>query len=46
MTGGLTEYPADAYDLVVSCGVFTLGHVPPQALTGLLRVTEPAGWCS
>lgn len=43
MNGGLTQYPADAYDLVVSCGVFTLGHVPPQALTGLLRVTEPGG---
>lgn len=40
---GLPEFAPDAYDLTVSCGVFTTGHVQPRALDGLLRVTRPGG---
>lgn len=43
MNRGLEEYPDNAYDVSVSCGVFTLGHVPPEGLRGLLRVTRPGG---
>ncbi|MER7394856.1 class I SAM-dependent methyltransferase [Streptomyces sp. NPDC000151] len=40
---GLPEFAADTYDLTVSCGVFTTGHVAPHALDALLRVTRPDG---
>lgn len=43
MNLGLPDCPDDGYDASVCCGVFTLGHVPPQALRGLLRVTGPGG---
>jgi predicted TPR repeat methyltransferase len=43
MNDGLTGFPDNGYDVSVSCGVFTLGHVPPEALLGLLRVTAPGG---
>lgn len=33
----------DAYDAVTSCGVFTLGHVPPKALHQLVKMTRPGG---
>ena len=39
------EHYADAsYDLVLSIGVFTLGHVPPEALAVLVRIVRPGGW--
>lgn len=31
------------WDITVSCGVFTLGHVPPEALSTLIDVTRPKG---
>ena len=31
------------YDLCICCGVFTLGHVKPQAIDELLRITKPNG---
>ena len=34
-----------AYPVVVSCGVFTTGHVAPSALNELLRLTRPGGIC-
>ena len=38
------EYYADSsYDAVLSVGVFTLGHVPPEALRVLLQLTRPGG---
>ena len=37
-------YEDDRYDATVCCGVFTLGHVPPTALSELIRVTKPGGW--
>lgn len=33
--------PDARYDAVVSCGTFTHGHVGPQCLTELLRITKP-----
>ena len=33
----------DGFDIVFCCGVFTLGHVPPQALNQLLDVTCTGG---
>ena len=36
-------YKDASYDAVLSVGVFTLGHVPPEALRVLLRLTRPGG---
>ncbi len=33
----------DSYDCTVSIGVFTPGHVPPQALEQLQKMTRPGG---
>ncbi|MFI5658333.1 hypothetical protein [Streptomyces sp. NPDC051684] len=43
MNRGLVEFADDSYDVSVCCGVFTLGHVPPTGVRGLLRVTRPGG---
>ncbi|MHB9756927.1 class I SAM-dependent DNA methyltransferase [Streptomyces sp. BYX5S] len=43
MNRGLKEFADDTYDVTVCCGVFTLGHVPPTGVRGLLRVTKPGG---
>jgi len=32
-----------AYHAVLCCGVFTLGHVPPEALHNLIRMARPGG---
>ena len=37
------HYPEPEYDAVLSVGVFTLGHVPPEALRVLLQLTRPGG---
>lgn len=37
------SYPPDSYDAVLSVGVFTLGHVPPDALAVLLQLIRPGG---
>ena len=37
------SYPAASYDAILSIGVFTLGHVPPEALLVLLQLTNPGG---
>lgn len=37
------HYAADSYDAVLSAGVFTLGHVPPEGLQMLLQLTRPGG---
>jgi len=37
------SYDADSWDAVLSVGVFTLGHVPPQALQVLLGMARPGG---
>ena len=36
-------YSAESYDVVTSIGVFTLGHVPPEALTILLKLVTKGG---
>lgn len=44
IVGDLTkplELPDEAYGGVVSCGTFTHGHVGPECLPELLRVTRP-----
>jgi SAM-dependent methyltransferase len=35
------DIPDDSYGAVVSCGTFTHGHVGPECLPELLRVTRP-----
>lgn len=35
------DFPDGAYGAVISCGTFTHGHVGPECLTELLRVTRP-----
>lgn len=37
------SYALESYDAVLSVGVFTLGHVPPEALQVLLQLTRPGG---
>jgi predicted TPR repeat methyltransferase len=37
------DYPRHDYVALLSIGVFTLGHVPPQALTVLLELVRPSG---
>lgn len=32
-----------AYDITISCGVFTLGHVAPAALYSMIALTRPGG---
>ena len=34
----------DSFSAVVSVGVFTTNHAPPEALDELVRVVEPEGW--
>ena len=36
-------FESDAYDAVVSIGVFTPGHAPPNSFIELCRVTKPGG---
>ncbi|ESZ31339.1 class I SAM-dependent methyltransferase [Mesorhizobium sp. L2C066B000] len=40
----LSDYSSATYDITVCCGVFTLGHVRPDALRELARVTRPSGF--
>jgi predicted TPR repeat methyltransferase len=37
------DIAAGTYDAVVSAGTFTLGHVGPEALGELIRITKPGG---
>lgn len=44
MPGDLTarlDIPDGSYDAVISCGTFTHGHVGPECLPELLRITRP-----
>jgi predicted TPR repeat methyltransferase len=34
----------DTYDAIISVGTFTCGHVGPEALDELIRVTKPGGY--
>ncbi|WP_287060118.1 class I SAM-dependent methyltransferase [Mesorhizobium sp.] len=44
INGPVLDYSSASYDLTVCCGVFTLGHVRPNALRELARVTRPNGF--
>jgi SAM-dependent methyltransferase len=35
------DIPDETYDAVISCGTFTHGHVGPECLPELLRITRP-----
>ena len=37
------SYESGAYDAILSIGVFTLGHVPPEAMQVLVSLTRPNG---
>ncbi len=37
-------FETDAFDAVISVGVFTLGHAPPHAFDELVRITKPGGF--
>ncbi|KHD07072.1 ubiquinone/menaquinone biosynthesis protein [Candidatus Thiomargarita nelsonii] len=39
----MTDFQEKQYDVTISCGVFTLGHVPPSALEELIRITKTGG---
>ena len=43
MTKRIEAYPDNCYDAAISCGVFTLGHVPPTAIEEMIRITKPGG---
>ena len=43
MTEPIETYPDNRYNAAISCGVFTLGHVPPTALEEMIRITKPGG---
>ncbi len=36
-------YRDDHYDVVICCGTFTNGHLPPEALEELVRIAKPQG---
>ena len=41
--GGTLDFASDAYDAVISVGVFTPGHAPPNSFDELARITRPGG---
>ncbi|MER8727771.1 class I SAM-dependent methyltransferase [Mesorhizobium sp. M1027] len=44
LNGLLSDHASASYDITVCCGVFTLGHVQPDGLRELARVTRPNGF--
>jgi SAM-dependent methyltransferase len=42
--GDHLDFASDAYDAVISIGVFTPGHAPPNSFVELCRVTRPGGY--
>ncbi|MER8575510.1 class I SAM-dependent methyltransferase [Mesorhizobium sp. M1409] len=44
LNGPLSDHASASYDITVCCGVFTLGHVRPDGLRELARVTRPNGF--
>lgn len=44
LNGPLSEYSSASYDITVCCGVFAPGHVRPDVLRKLARVTRPNGF--
>jgi SAM-dependent methyltransferase len=42
--GGRLDLPSDAFSAVVSTGVFTAGHAPPESFDELIRATRSGGY--
>ena len=42
--GEKLDFDTDAFDAVISVGVFTLGHAPASAFDELARITKPGGY--
>ena len=42
--GGRLDFPDDAFVAVVSTGVFTAGHAPPESFDELIRATRSGGY--
>ncbi len=40
----IDSYPPDYYSCIICCGVFTLGHIRPDALLSLLKVCHTGGY--
>lgn len=43
MMSAADDYPYNGYDALLSIGVFTLGHVPPEAISVLLQLVRRDG---
>ena len=43
MNQPLLTYAPQSYDVILCCGVFTHGHVPPESLVHLIRLGKPGG---
>jgi len=43
LTQNIKYYADNQYDASMSCGVFTLGHVPPTAVEEMIRFTKSGG---
>ena len=41
--GDALDYPDNAYDAVLSSGVFTPGHAPPSSFDEIVRIVKPGG---
>ena len=41
--GASLDFPSNAFDSVISVGVFTQGHAPVNSFDELIRITRPAG---
>lgn len=41
--GEKLDFDTDAFDAIISVGVFTLGHAPASAFDELARITKPGG---
>ncbi|MBW2090626.1 MAG: class I SAM-dependent methyltransferase [Deltaproteobacteria bacterium] len=44
MLGERLDFPDNTFAAVVACGVFALGHAPPESLNELVRITRPGGY--
>lgn len=42
--GEMLDYETDSFDAVISVGVFTEGHAPPQGFDELIRITKNGGF--
>jgi len=41
--GERLDFPDDGYDAILSSGVFTVGHAPPESFYELIRITRKGG---